>query len=135
MWGPGGIAFTSSDGRGRTEIWLADSSGENPRRLSSTSGHVLELEAWLPEGLLGRFESRYASERAWVVDPTTGHMRRLPTGYFTGIDWSRDGRSILMNLGCDGLFEMESGQVAIVPAAGGPVRIVADGPCEASWNR
>ena len=115
------IAFVSNRS-GSDEIWVCDSDGENPIRLTSFYGPLAGSPSWSPDGKRIVFDCRpEGNADIYVVSPEGGQPRRLTTDPAEDIvpSWSRDGRWIYFtsNRNADG----GSGRLQIwkMPADGG----------------
>jgi Tol biopolymer transport system component len=115
------IAFVSNRS-GSDEIWVCDSDGENPIRLTSFHGPLAGSPSWSPDGKRIVFDCRpEGNADIYVVSAEGGQPRRLTTDPAEDIvpSWSRDGRWIYFtsNRNADG----GSGRLQIwkMPADGG----------------
>jgi Tol biopolymer transport system component/DNA-binding winged helix-turn-helix (wHTH) protein len=115
------IAFVSNRS-GSDEIWVCDSDGENPVRLTSFRGPLAGSPSWSPDGKQIVFDCRpEGNADIYVVSSEGGKPRRMTTDTAEDIvpSWSRDGRWIYFtsNRSADGV----SGQLQIwkMPAEGG----------------
>ncbi len=75
------IAFTvrTTDleaNRGRTDIWLVDADGTNPRQLTTDPANDWNPR-WAPCGHLLFLSTRSGSAQVWLIDPTGGEARQL----------------------------------------------------------
>jgi Tol biopolymer transport system component len=96
-WSPDGsrIAFLSNRS-GMAEIWVADAAGNQPRRLTSFSGHC-GSPAWSPDGKTVAFDCNDATvPRVWTVNVDGGRPKMLLDTKIAGWtpSWTRDGRRI-----------------------------------------
>src|SRR5262245_16565756 len=125
------IAFVSNRS-GSDEIWVCDSDGENPIRLTSFRGPLAGSPSWSPDGKQIVFDSRPdGNADIYVVSVDGGQSRRLTADPAEDIvpSWSRDGRWIYFtsNRFSEGRFaegksaEGGSGRLQIwkMPADGG----------------
>jgi Tol biopolymer transport system component/DNA-binding winged helix-turn-helix (wHTH) protein len=90
------IAFVSNRS-GSDEIWVCDSDGENPVRLTSFRGPLAGSPSWSPDGKQVVFDSRpEGNADIYVVSAEGGQPRRLTADPAEDIvpSWSRDGRWI-----------------------------------------
>ncbi len=108
------IAFESTRS-GSSEIWLADTNGSNPVRLTSFNGPLTGAPSWCSDGRRIAFDSRASGASAiYVVDILEGRPHRLETPQ-TNLAlpvWSADCRWIFASDGRTTLYR--------VPASGGP---------------
>jgi len=136
VWGPAGIAFARQSAPGAPgDIWIVQPDGGGLRRLTRTNAGIQPF-AFSADGrrLVAQNPATH-NGRIWTVDVPTGSARDLTgwVGDLFPVGVSRDGRSILAGLGCGGVAAT-TGSIEVVPADGGDARIVARGPCRASWN-
>jgi dipeptidyl aminopeptidase/acylaminoacyl peptidase len=113
------IAFDSSRS-GHPEIWVCNSDGSNPVRLTSLKGPGVSAPRWSPDGKNVVFLVGAEPAAIYVISANGGPARRLDTGPLGGNwpFWSRDGLSIYFD---------SSNQVWKVPVAGGkPVQMTRD---------
>ncbi|HKQ74121.1 MAG TPA: protein kinase [Blastocatellia bacterium] len=90
------IVFTS-DRSGHPEIWVCESDGSNPIRLTSFNGPSAGSPRWSPDGRQIAFDCTAAGTRdIYVVSVEGGPSRRLTTEPSEDVrpSWSRDGRWI-----------------------------------------
>lgn len=90
------IAF-ASDRSGSSEIYLSDSTGANPVRLTSFGGPYVTHPRWSPDGKQIAFDARQGEQSdVYVVGTGGGVPRRLTVELSdeTLPGWSRDGRWI-----------------------------------------
>jgi Tol biopolymer transport system component len=135
VWGALGIAFERG-GVCTGDVWLMDGDGSDARQITHSSGAGIAPVAVSSDGhrLLGAYLCPN-NGKLWAVDLTSGAARDL-TGFVGDLapdGISRDGRTVLASIGC-GEIQGEIGLVELIPFAGGPPRVVAHGPCRASWN-
>ena len=110
------IVFTS-DRSGHLEIWVCESDGSNPVRLTSFNGPFTGSPRWSPDGRQIAFDCTAAGPRdIYVVSVEGGPSRRLTTGPSEEVrpSWSRDGRWIYFGSNHGGDW-----QVWKTPVAGG----------------
>jgi eukaryotic-like serine/threonine-protein kinase len=113
-------------GRSLAEIWVCDSDGSNPLKLTSLDS-LSEAPRWSPDGRYIAFHSRVESPRSaiYVISADGGKARRLTTGDSDDLaaSWSRDGRWIYFASNRSG-----ENQVWKAPAEGGEVvRVTKEG--------
>ena len=126
------VAVQISDG-GRRTIWVADSTGRNPRQLTFEGSESFDgsLQPWSPDGTALVYTSRRTGKGdIWVVPVDGGKPRQVTRDIAsdTRPQWSPDGRWIA--------FLSDRGRqtdVWVVPAAGGPEARVTDSNAE-EWN-
>ncbi|HEY6400075.1 MAG TPA: winged helix-turn-helix domain-containing protein [Blastocatellia bacterium] len=90
------IAFVSNRS-GSDEIWVCDSDGENPIRLTSFRGPLAGSPSWSPDGKQIVFDCRpEGNADIYVVSAEGGQWQRLTADSAEDIvpSWSRDGRWI-----------------------------------------
>jgi Tol biopolymer transport system component/DNA-binding winged helix-turn-helix (wHTH) protein len=105
-------------------IWVCNSDGSNPLRLTSLPGHS-GTPRWSPDGKQIVFDSIVEGQvEVFVVDADGGLPRRLTHApSFDGIaSWSRDGQSIYFASNRTGLY-----QIWKMPARGGHATQVTRG--------
>ncbi len=103
---------------GSFEIWVCESDGSNPRRLTSIGGPLAGTPRWSPDGRQIAFDSWIEGNAdIYVISAEGGKPRRLTYDSDEDItpSWSRDGRWIYF--GCTRSGSM---QIWKVPAEGGP---------------
>jgi Tol biopolymer transport system component len=118
------IVFVS-DRSGNAELWVANSDGSNPVRITSLRGPAVGGPRWSPDGERIVFDASVDQMDVFVVNAGGGEVRRLTTEPSTegGASWSRDGRWIYFISDASGHFEIRR-----MPAEGGPSeRIVERG--------
>jgi serine/threonine protein kinase len=88
----GRIAFVS-ERSGTDEVWVVDSDGSNPLRVTTLGGPPPEGPTWSPDGSSIAFTAR---GNLYVVSANGGPPKRLTAGPYVALwpCWSRDGRSI-----------------------------------------
>jgi Tol biopolymer transport system component len=107
-WWGGGSAIS--------EIWVCDSDGRNPLKLTSLEGFS-GTPRWSPDGRYIAFDSRMESHAAvYVISAEGSSPRRIAAGPSDNVvaSWSRDGRWIYFSSNQTG-----EDQVWKVPAEGG----------------
>jgi serine/threonine protein kinase len=84
------IVFASNR-TGKFQIWVCDSDGQNPVKL--TEGAYCGCPRWSPDGQQIAYNDWFGNGATWLVSAQGGPPRRLTTGEFDeGIpSWSRDG--------------------------------------------
>jgi eukaryotic-like serine/threonine-protein kinase len=122
-WSPNGreVAYTALvDGARRVFVMRATGQGA----VMVTADTLDDLRPqWAPDGERLAFtrRDRAGGETVWTVarnaDSTWGTPRPLAGGPATGATWSRDGRWVA--------FADPAGRIHVMPAAGGPARVVA----------
>lgn len=86
-----------SDQSGNPEIWLADASRVESRRLTNLGARINAM-SWSPDGSAIAFSAlRYGQFDIWAVTVATGQVTRLTSDprYETYPAWTPDGRTIL----------------------------------------
>jgi len=111
----GRVAFTYHD-----DIWIADSTGANPRRLTANVGRDLGPR-FSPDGRWIAFTSnRLGNDDVFVIPAAGGEPRQLT--WLSGPDevlyWTPDGRSLLITSGRGGL--PFGSPLFLLPLDGGP---------------
>ena len=90
------IAFESTRS-GTREIWIADSSGEDPVRLTSFGSHLTGTPRWSADGRRVLFDSRARGQSDLYVADTAERMPHRLSMSVADVSmgaWSQDGRSI-----------------------------------------
>jgi dipeptidyl aminopeptidase/acylaminoacyl peptidase len=135
QWSPDGrrLAFVRDD-----EIWIVDADGSRLTRVVARPGGGTSPR-WSPDGHRLAFLSRRRGwSQVWVIDapvprrgrpardPRTPEARAVtPTGNdVDGLTWSPDGRQLAVH-GQLRFDALDTYQVAVVDAGGGPLQIVA----------
>jgi len=135
QWSPDGrrLAFVRDD-----EIWIVDADGSRLTRVVARPGGGTSPR-WSPDGHRLAFLSRRRGwSQVWVIDapvprrgrpardPRTPEARALtPTGKdVDGLTWSPDGRQLAVH-GQLRFEALDTYQVAVVDAEGGPLQVVA----------
>ena len=107
------------------DIWLADSDGSNPRRLTSHSGDERD-PIFSPDGSKIAFTADYdGNDDVFVIDVRGGQPRRLTwhPGNDTAIDWAPGGDAVAM-VSAREVRAGRSGQLFHVALSGGlPAKI------------
>jgi len=110
------LAFTSKRS-GSSELWLADSDGENPRQITHLSAYIVGYPHWSPDAQFLVFHARLPVEpqiyTLRVGDGVLKQITRVKPG-FNSPSWSMDGKSIYA-------CALENGEMRLysVAAAGG----------------
>ena len=121
------LAF-QSDRSGKSEIWLADSNGENPRQLTHLSAYIAGFPHWSPDGQFLVFHARvpevHEEPQLYVVRVQDGVTTQVTHGKpgLTTPSWSMDGQTIYANA-----FEGGETHIYSLPAAGGARRLLWEG--------
>jgi Tol biopolymer transport system component len=90
------LAFTSSRS-GALEIWISDSAGFAPRRLTEFNGPLVGGPRWSPDGKrMAFYASPTGTAAVYVVDVAGGQPRRITGDSANAVpsSWSRDGQWI-----------------------------------------
>ena len=134
QWSPDGrrIAFTSNRS-GSYEIWLSDSTGTSPRRITDFGGPFTSTPRWSPNGNRLVFTSRPGGQAdlytMGVDDATPRRLTEDPTDEMAA-SWSSDGQSIYFSSNRSGSWEVWK-----MAVGGGPAEQITDnggfGPQEA----
>jgi TolB protein len=95
-WAPDGskIAFSSSM-HGHSEIYVADSAGNNPRRLTVSSGHPDSSPVWNPKtgAQIAFVSGRTGEPQIYIMDADGTNVQRMTdTGYAVSPSWSPNGQ-------------------------------------------
>jgi len=139
FWSPDGsqLIFQSEDKhgpRGVNKIWVLTLDPESGRVLRTAQlplpANILNTKyaAWSPDGRQIAIEDdRGGDDRAlWIVD-ANGHNESKVLDYkgttFGGVDWMRDGRTLVFSALADGRL-----QILTVPRAGGVARHLSNDP-------
>jgi Tol biopolymer transport system component len=106
------VAFVSTDTSGRSMLWIRELDSLEPRVLAGTEDAAHPF--WSPDGVSLGF---LAGGKLKRVDAGGGRLLTLADvgGFRSGGSWSRNGTI---------LFTPRLGELAVVPAAGGPVSTV-----------
>ena len=90
------LAFASTRS-GTEEIWIANSDGTNPLKMTSVGGPQCSNPQWSPDGERIVFNSRReGTADLYLLQPDTGEVHRITHDSSEEIEprWSRDGRWI-----------------------------------------
>jgi len=95
-WAPDGskIAFSSSM-HGHSEIYVADSAGANPKRLTVSSGHPDSSPAWNAKtgAQIAFVSGRTGEPQIYIMDADGTNVQRMTdTGYAVSPSWSPNGQ-------------------------------------------
>jgi Tol biopolymer transport system component len=110
------LAFASTRS-GTEEIWIANSDGTNPLKMTSMGGPQCSNPQWSPDGERIVFNSRReGTADLYILQPDTGEVRRLTHEPSEEIEprWSRDGQRIYFGSNKTGRHEVWQ-----MPSAGG----------------
>jgi Tol biopolymer transport system component len=104
------IAFESNRASDGMEIWLAESDGSNPTRLTRGPGRSQGTPGWSPDGRSIVFDSQAENGHAdvWTIGADGSGLRQVthdPADDIVPI-WSRDGRFIYFASNRTGRFEI-----------------------------
>jgi Tol biopolymer transport system component/DNA-binding beta-propeller fold protein YncE len=133
-WSPDGrrIVFVSTRD-GDPEIYVMDADGSNARRLTRTPGRDAH-PSWSPDQRRIAFQSprENGHTRIFSMDPDGSNLRAVTTNEgFCGVPaWSPDSQRIAVQCTAD-LSRVATDRpwkLFVVPAAGGPMRQVTNGP-------
>jgi len=129
------IAFRSNSS-GDSEIWVCNSDGTKPVRVTDMKAKSVGSPSWSPDGKLIAFDSnRIGNLDIYVVSAEGGPIRRITTDPADegAAQWSRDGRWIYFASDRSGSWQIwkmpsEGGKAIQIPKSGGLVaRESADG--------
>jgi len=118
------LAFTSIRS-GSSEVWVADSDGQNPRQLTHQSFYIAGYVRWSPDSQSLAFHARLPSDpQLYVARVGDGLVTQVTHGKpgFTAPSWSSDG----LNLYADAL-ENAKDRTYRIPVAGGVPRLLFEG--------
>jgi TolB protein len=95
-WAPDGskIAFSSSM-HGHSEIYVADSAGNNPKRLTVSTGHPDSSPVWNPKtgAQIAFVSGRTGEPQIYIMDADGTNVQRMTdTGYAVSPSWSPNGQ-------------------------------------------
>jgi Tol biopolymer transport system component/DNA-binding winged helix-turn-helix (wHTH) protein len=102
------IAFQSARS-GATEIWLANSEGSNPVRLTFLNARTTGFPCWSPDGRRIAFHARVNPQgQIYIVQLDGRNLKQLTTDEEEDVAprWSRDGRSIYFASHRTGRYEI-----------------------------
>ncbi len=111
------IAFQSTRGGGRNQVWLADAEGKQARQLTVVEHGLAGSPHWSPDGRMLELDSNTTGNyQIYTMNPDGGKMNQLTSGRFEnfGASWSRDGRSMYFTSTRTGRTEVWK-----MPAGGG----------------
>ena len=131
------IAFQSYRS-GSQEIWVCDSDGARPMKLTSFDGPLTGSPSWSPSGGEIAFDSRSGGRsHIYVIKVEGGVPRSITHGDYNDIvpSWSRDGKSIYFGSKRSGSWQIwkaavENGDLRQVSKNGG---FVANESPDAKW--
>ncbi len=111
------IAFQSTRGEGRSQVWLGDAEARQVQQLTFVKQGLAGAPHWSPDGRTLEFDSNVTgSYQVYTMDAGGGRMNQLTSGKFDnfGASWSRDGRTLYFTSNRTGRAEVWK-----MPAAGG----------------
>jgi Tol biopolymer transport system component/DNA-binding winged helix-turn-helix (wHTH) protein len=111
------IAFQSTRGGGRNQVWLGNSEGKQARQLTFVTRGLAGGPHWSPDGRTLEMDSNATgSYQVYTMDPDGGKMNQITSGRFDNFlaSWSRDGRSMYFTSTQTGRTEIWK-----MPAGGG----------------
>ncbi|HSB18007.1 MAG TPA: winged helix-turn-helix domain-containing protein [Bryobacteraceae bacterium] len=114
------IAF-GSDRSGNHEIWVSNSDGLNPMKLTSFDGPYVADPQWSPDGRFIAFGAAGEQSSVYVISSDGGVPRRVVAGWTGG--WSRDGKWIYFSSDLKGNHELWKAPVN----GGNPVQVTRSG--------
>ena len=128
------MAFTSQRS-GASEVWLADSDGENPRQLTHLSFYIAGYLRWSPDSQSLAFHARLPKEpHIYVVRVGDGSVKQITRNSpgFMAPSWSTDGKILYVDA-----FEDGKRRIYSVSASGGEPRFLWEGsdPIEAPGHK
>ena len=122
-WSPDGarIAFVSSFDS-KSDIYVADADGSNPKRLTNNEGRFQAVGSWSPDGakmVLSCLPS--ASYDVCTMDADGSNLTQLTTkGEYEEPNWSPDGKKIAFESASGGIYTMNpDGSNRTLAIAGG----------------
>ncbi len=118
------VAF-SSKRSGASEVWLADSDGENPRPLTHLSFYIAGYLRWSPDSQSVAFHARLPKDpHIYVVRVGDGSVKQITRNSpgFMAPSWSTDGKILYADALEDGKYRIYS-----VSASGGEPRFLWEG--------
>ncbi len=119
------LAFASTRS-GTEEIWIANSDGTNPLKMTSMGGPQCSNPQWSPDGERIVFNSRReGTGDLYLLQPDTGQVHRITHDSSEEIEprWSRDGQWIYFGSSKTGRAEVWR----MRPAGGVPTQITRQG--------
>jgi Tol biopolymer transport system component len=126
-WSPDGakIAFVSSFDS-KSDIYVADADGSNPKRLTNNEGRFQAVGSWSPDGakmVLSCLPS--ASYDVCTMDADGSNLTQLTTkGEYEEPNWSPDGKKIAFESASGGIYTMNpdgsNRTLAIAPVSDQP---------------
>ena len=111
------IAFQSTRGGGRSQVWLGDAEARQAQQLTFVKQGLAGAPHWSPDGRTLEFDSNVTGNyQLYTMDADGGRMSQLTNGSFDnfGASWSRDGRSLYFTSTRTGRAEVWK-----MPTAGG----------------
>ncbi len=121
------IAF-ESDASGIPEIWLCNTDGTKPMKLTDMKAGGTGSPNWSPDGKRIAFDSiRSGNQDIYDVSAEGGPVRRITTDPTEEVAprWSRDGRWIYFGSNRSGDWQIWK----MSPEGGKPIQITKDGGC------
>lgn len=122
------ILFANRAGEGPTSLWTVDSTGENPNLLYAGPNTIVAAD-WSPDGSTIAFVMAVDSPNSYeifLMGADASNVRQLTRGLAGiggSVDWSPDGRFLLIYAGPEGdknIFQVDvSGQTAAQLTNGG----------------
>jgi Tol biopolymer transport system component len=124
------IAFVSTR-EGSREIWVCNTDGSEPVRVTSLRGEHTDSPRWSPDGQRLAFTTSFEENRdVWLADLRTGGLQRLTQepSHEARASWSSDGRWIYFRSNRSG-----RGEIWKTPVEGGgaAVQLTRSGALEA----
>jgi Tol biopolymer transport system component len=126
-WSPDGakIAFASSFDS-KSDIYVADADGSNPKRLTNNEGRFQAVGSWSPDGAkMVLFCLPSASYDVCTMDADGSNLTQLTTkGEYEEPNWSPDGKKIAFESASGGIYTMNpdgsNRTLAIAPVSDQP---------------
>ncbi len=120
------VAYISTR-TGSHEVWVANSDGSNPVRITDLNNRATFYPAWSPDGKQIAFESRLDEQSdIYIVDAAGGLSRRLTTSSAQDSrpSWSRDGQFVYFGSDRSGDWQiwkqsLDGGEAVQITSAGG----------------
>jgi hypothetical protein len=137
VYAPTGLAYADSMSHqpASTDVWFWPAGAATPHQITHTGAGIIPV-AFDASGthLLAENPAMH-NGRLWSIELPGGRARPMTAwrGDLYGQGLSRDGRTVLAAIGCGGIVTA-SGIVEEIPFAGGAPRVVAHGPCRATWT-